>query len=83
MSKRTIFFFDKVTPRNQLKLPKEISNGAVLGNISNQSPAEKDGLQQYDVVIALNEQKIENIAQFRKYLYKKKKMGDTIKVMVY
>ncbi|WP_040963192.1 S1C family serine protease [Bacillus mycoides] len=69
--------------RNQLKLPKEISNGAVLGNISNQSPAEKGGLQQHDVVIALDEQKIENVVQFRKYLYEKKKSGDTIKVTVY
>ncbi len=69
--------------RNQLKLPKEISNGAVLGNISNQSPAEKGGLQQYDVVIALDEQKIENVVQFCKYLYEKKKLGDTIKVTVY
>lgn len=68
---------------NQLKLPKGISNGAVLGNISNQSPAEKGGLQQYDVVIALDEQKIENVVQFRKYLYEKKKLGDTIKVTVY
>ncbi len=69
--------------RHQLKLPKEISNGAVLRNISNQSPAEKGGLQQYDVVIALDEQKIENVVQFRKYLYEKKKLGDTIKVTVY
>ncbi|WP_033669804.1 S1C family serine protease [Bacillus cereus] len=69
--------------RDQLKLPKEITNGSVLGNISNQSPAEKDGLKQYDVVIALDEQKIENVVQFRKYLYEKKKLGDTIKVTVY
>ncbi|OUB79410.1 hypothetical protein BK788_29910 [Bacillus thuringiensis serovar sinensis] len=59
------------------------SNGAVLGNISNQSPAEKGGLQQYDVVIALDEQKVENVVQFCKYLYEKKKLRDTIKVTVY
>ncbi|PFA91057.1 S1C family serine protease [Bacillus cereus] len=69
--------------RDQLKLPKEITNGAVLGNISNQSPAEKGGLQQYDVVIALDEEQIENTAQFRKYLYGKKKLGGTIKVTIY
>ncbi|PRS99019.1 serine protease [Bacillus thuringiensis] len=76
---------EKITDsaRNQLKLPKEITSGAMLGNISSQSPAEKGGLQQYDVVIALDEQKIENVVQFRKYLYEKKKFGDTIKVTVY
>ncbi len=73
----------KDSARDQLKLPKEIINGVVLGSILNQSPAEKGGLPQYDVVIALDEQKIENVAQFRKYLYEKKKMGDTIKVTVY
>ncbi len=76
---------EKITDsaRSQLKLPNEIKGGAVLGNISNQSPAEKGGLQQYDVIIALDEQRIENVTQFRKYLYEKKKLGDTIKVTVY
>ncbi|EJP84949.1 hypothetical protein IC3_04771 [Bacillus cereus VD142] len=54
-----------------------------MGNISNQSPSEKGGLQQYDVVVALDGQKIENVAQFRKYLYEKKKLEDTITVTVY
>ncbi|EJS46874.1 hypothetical protein ICG_05464 [Bacillus cereus BAG1X1-3] len=80
-----LFNVEEITnsARDQLKLPKEIINGVVLGSISNQSPAEKEGLQQHDVVIALDEQKIENVAQFRKYLYEKKKTGDTIKVTVY
>ncbi|MGE6593683.1 S1C family serine protease [Bacillus mycoides] len=80
-----LFDVEKITnsARDQLKLPKEITNGVVLGNISNQSPAEKGGLQQHDVVSALDEQQIENVVQFRKYLYEKKKSGDTIKVTVY
>jgi len=69
--------------RNQLKLPKEITNGAVLGNISDQSPAQIGGLQRYDIVIVLDEQKIENVTQFRKYLYEKKKLGEPMKVTVY
>ncbi|MBW3496391.1 S1C family serine protease [Bacillus sp. FDAARGOS_1420] len=80
-----LFNVEEITnsARDQLKLPKQIINGVVLGSISNQSPAEKGGLQQHDVVIALDEQKIENVVQFRKYLYEKKKLGDTIKVTVY
>ncbi|EJP84425.1 protease HhoA [Bacillus cereus VD142] len=80
-----LFNVEEITnsARDQLKLPKEIINGVVLGSVSNQSPAEKGGLQQHDVVIALDEQKIENVVQFRKYLYEKKKSGDTIKVTVY
>lgn len=43
----------------------------------------KSGVQQYEVVVALDEIQIENTVQFREYLYKKKKLGDTIKVNIY
>ena len=68
---------------NQLKVPKEVTNGVVLGKIYPISPAEKAGLEQYDIVVSLDDQKVENSLQFRKYLYEKKKLGDTIKVTVY
>lgn len=58
---------------NQLKVPKEVTNGVVLGKIYPISPAEKAGLEQYDIVVALDNQKVENALQFRKYLYEKKK----------
>ena len=58
---------------NQLKVPKEVTNGVVLGKIYPISPAEKAGLEQYDIVVALDNQKVENSLQFRKYLYEKKK----------
>lgn len=58
---------------NQLKVPKEVTNGVVLGKIYSISPAEKPGLEQYDIVVALDNQKVENALQFRKYLYEKKK----------
>ena len=58
---------------NQLKVPKDVTNGVVLGKIYPISPAEKAGLEQYDIVVALDNQKVENALQFRKYLYEKKK----------
>ena len=42
---------------NQLKVPKEVTNGVVLGKIYPISPAEKAGLEQYDIVVALDDQK--------------------------
>ena len=42
---------------NQLKVPKEVTNGVVLGKIYPISPAEKAGLEQYDIVVALDNQK--------------------------
>lgn len=68
---------------NQLKLPKDIKSGVILRGIHLISPAEKAGLQQYDFVVALDSQKIENALQFRKYLYEKKKVGDKVKITFY
>ncbi|MDH2882006.1 S1C family serine protease [Bacillus cytotoxicus] len=68
---------------SQLKLPKDITSGVVLGKVYPISPAEKAGLEQYDVVVALDNQKVENALQFRKYLYEKKKVGDKIDVTFY
>ena len=42
---------------NQLKVPKDVTNGVVLGKIYPISPAEKAGLEQYDIVVALDNQK--------------------------
>ncbi|OBZ54437.1 serine protease, partial [Bacillus cereus] len=68
---------------NQLKVPKEVTNGVVLGKIYPISPAEKAGLEQYDIVVALDNQKVENALQFRKYLYEKKKVGEKVEVTFY
>ncbi|MED0965876.1 S1C family serine protease [Bacillus paramycoides] len=68
---------------NQLKVPKEVTNGVVLGKIYPISPAEKAGLEQYDIVVALDDQKVENSLQFRKYLYEKKKVGEKVDVTFY
>lgn len=68
---------------NQLKVPKEVTNGVVLAKIYPVSPAEKAGLEQYDLVVALDDQKVENSLQFRKYLYEKKKVGEKVEVTFY
>ncbi|WP_459500123.1 S1C family serine protease [Bacillus sp. C1] len=67
----------------QLKIPKDVTNGVLLSKIYSVSPAEKAGLAQYDVVVALDGQKVENSLQFRKYLYEKKKVGDKVEVTFY
>ncbi|PEZ04949.1 serine protease [Bacillus sp. AFS018417] len=67
----------------QFKLPKDVTNGVLLRQVDPASPAEKAGLQQYDVVVGLDDQKIDNAVEFRKYLYEKKKVGDKIEVTAY
>ncbi|QWI72974.1 trypsin-like peptidase domain-containing protein (plasmid) [Bacillus mycoides] len=67
----------------QIKLPKDIKNGVILTKIDALSSAEKAGLKKDDVVIALDDQKVENSLQFRKYLYEKKKVDDKMKITFY
>jgi serine protease Do len=50
----------------ELKLPAE--RGAVLGRILPDSPAEKAGLKENDVVTEINGQRVEGTAQFRRMI---------------
>ena len=68
---------------SQLKLPKDVTGGVLLAQVDPASPAEKAGLQKYDIVVGFDDQKIDNAVQFRKYLYEKKKVGDKIEVTAY
>ncbi len=63
----------------RLHLPVKFSFFHYLHSIT----SKKGDLQQYEVGVALDELQIENTVQFRKYLYEKKKLGDTIKVTIY
>lgn len=67
----------------QLNLPKEVTGGVIILQTTANSPAAKAGLQQYDVVVALDGQEVKDSVQLRKYLYEKKKIGDEMKVTFY
>lgn len=54
-------------------------DGVLVEEVSNASPADKAGLQVGDVVIAMNDVYVKNIAELRYQLYKYK-VGDTISV---
>lgn len=67
----------------RLNLPQEVTDGVIILQTTANSPAAKAGLQQYDVVVALDGQEVKDSVQFRKYLYEKKKIGDEMKVSFY
>lgn len=67
----------------RLNLPQEVTGGVIILQTTANSPAAKAGLQQYDVVVALDGQEVKDSVQFRKYLYEKKKIGDEMKVSFY
>lgn len=66
-----------------LKLPAEITEGIVISSIVKGSSAEKAGLEQYDVIVEIDGQKVGNSIELRKHLYNKKNVGDKLKVKAY
>jgi serine protease Do len=68
--------------KDPLQLPENVESGVVIKDVEQFSPAEKAGLKRYDVIVKMDDQKIENQAQLRKYLFGKRP-GDTVKVTFY
>ena len=56
--------------QNNVTLPKNITSGVVVIEVSNNSPASKAGFQKGDVIIELEGNKISSLAEFRYELYK-------------
>lgn len=63
-----------------LKLPKDISTGIMIEQVVPNSPAEKAGLKELDVIVELDGKKVRDVLELRKYLYNNKKVGDSMTV---
>lgn len=66
-----------------LHLPPNVTEGVAIIQVVPRSPAAQAGLRQFDVIVALDGQKIKNVLDLRKYLYTKKTIGDEMKVTFY
>lgn len=69
------------TGMEPLDLPKDVTSGAVIMSV--EGPAKSAGLRAYDVIVKLDETRIDDMIDLRKYLYTHKKIGDPIEVTVY
>lgn len=65
-----------------LKLPTSITKGVVVMKTESDGLAAKAGLKQYDVITAINGQKVNNIGELKTQLYKLKS-GDSLKIAYY
>ncbi len=77
---------DSLTSYNlqeELKLPKDVTEGIVISEVSADSPADKAGIKKYDVITEMNGQKITDIISFKETLYKDLKPGDKVDVKYY
>jgi len=66
-----------------LHLPPNVTEGAAVIQVVPMSPAAQAGLKQFDVIVALDGEKIRNVLDLRKYLYTKKSIGDRMEVTFY
>jgi serine protease Do len=69
--------------QESLNLPKNIKGGIMIDRVLANSPASKAGLKEMDVIIQLDDQKVNNMIELRKYLYSKKSIGDSMRVKYY
>ncbi|MBP2098951.1 S1C family serine protease [Enterococcus rivorum] len=65
-----------------LKIPNTVTNGIIILSVSPASPAEKAGLQKYDVITKIDGKDISSVTDLQSALYKKK-VGDTMEVTFY
>jgi serine protease Do len=65
-----------------LKVPSSVTDGVVVYSVSNATPAEQAGLQQYDVITKIDDTEISTTTDLQSALYKHK-VGDTITVTFY
>ena len=65
--------------RYNIKIPSDVDEGVVVIDVVEDSAADKAGLQEGDVIIAINGEKVDSLAEFKYELYKNKN-GDKIKI---
>ncbi|MRX73412.1 PDZ domain-containing protein [Bacillus lacus] len=65
-----------------LKLPEEVTQGVVVLDVTQTSPAGEAGIQQYDVIVELGGDEVTDVIDLRKVLYNHRP-GDTISAVFY
>lgn len=66
-----------------LHLPASVKEGVAILQVVPGSPAAQAGLREFDVIVALDDEKIADVVELRKHLYNRKQVGDTMKVTFY
>ncbi|PAV28461.1 serine protease [Virgibacillus profundi] len=68
---------------NTLNLPNDIEGGVYVWSVEPLSPADRSGLQRFDVITRLDGEPIMNMIDLRKILYYEKEVGDEVVVTYY
>lgn len=65
-----------------LKLPESVQMGVLVRSVQTATPADKAGIQRYDVITKIDDKEITSVTDLQSTLYKKK-VGDKMKVTFY
>jgi serine protease Do len=68
--------------REVLHLPDSVSDGVIIVEAQDDSPAAKAGLERYDVITKIDDTKVSDSGELRDALYKHK-VGDSVKFTYY
>ncbi|MBU8914855.1 trypsin-like peptidase domain-containing protein [Neobacillus sp. 114] len=66
-----------------LKLPRDVTHGVAIRQVVPSSPAAVAGLQELDVIVEMDGQKINDVIDLRKHLYQVKKIGEQMTIKFY
>ena len=69
--------------QENMKLPNDVKDGVVVGNVSPGSPAAEAGLQQQDVIVSMAGQDITSGNDLRRILYTETEIGEKVDITLY
>lgn len=64
-----------------INIDSSLKKGVIVSEVQKNSPAATGGIEQYDVIVKLDDTEIKNVATLKYYLYKHN-IGDTVKITV-
>ncbi|WP_227551420.1 S1C family serine protease [Metabacillus sediminilitoris] len=69
--------------QENMKLPEDVKEGVIVGNVSEGSPAAVAGLQQQDVIVSMNGTATTSASELRKILYTETEIGEEVDITLY
>ena len=64
-------------------LPDSVESGTMVTYVDPNSAASKAGLQEQDVIVGINDEKVEQASDLRRYMYTKLQAGDIAELKIY
>ena len=66
-----------------LMLPSDIKEGVMIERVERNTPADRAGLRELDVIVEMDGEVIKDVIALRKHLYNEKQIGDEMHVKFY